>query len=437
MASEVQDSRGRAQILAASIYSRISGVSVDVMDSLMSVVIHEDIYTPYITCDVTFIDYDKVAKKFPLAGEEYFYVKFKSYRGREIDFTFLLYKNSNVGSTPLDTVRGMVLHGVTTELAFDKAKVVQQSFYGTYSSIASDIFDRYVKNDASGLDMNYEPSRGVFKVVSPFWTALQAIDYCRARAVASSEVKSPFVFFRNVDGYHFRSLNGLFNEMASMPEAAKTHVYASRPLSAAFDENEVAGYVVDIVDYHIPTYYDTMEKIALGAYNSDSYSFDLLTKSFILNKRFNLSERGGNFQLGGAGGVYNRQQFVQAFNNTRCAVSYVATNVAREFDGASKDFFPEFVGEKSAYTNLVGEYNFRCTVYGNTDMTAGQVMRVAVPPIGRDKAGEETTTDPMFSGSFLIANIEHVITFNTNIDYYMVVSGINGARDYTVEGMNQ
>lgn len=353
---EQQDSRGRAKIIQASIYSSASGVSVPVTDYLQSVNIFEDIYTPFISCNIVLLDYQSITNRFPLAGEEFFHIKFQSYKGREIDFNFLLYKNRNVGSTPLNTMKGMELHGVTLDFALDKAKTVTQAFRGTYSSIAAEVFNTYIKKDASGLDLSYEPSRGITKMIPSFWSPLEVIEFCRSRAIASSAVKSPFVFFRNVDGYFFRSLNGLFNEMATKPEARIVHSYAPRTLPATFDErNEVSGARVDIVDYHIDSYYDTMEKINLGAYNTDSYSFDILTKSFILNKRFNLSESGGSFQLGGAGGVYNRQSFVQSFRNTRCQVSYVPTNVAGEIDGeSSKDYYPDFVGEKTAYVNLLG-----------------------------------------------------------------------------------
>lgn len=436
---ERQDSRGRAKILQASIYSGSTGVSIPVMNNIQSVTIHEDIYTPYVSCSIVLLDYESVVNKFPLAGEEYFHIKFQSYKGREVDFNFLLYKNHNIGATALNTMKAMELHGVTLEYALDKAKTVTQAFRGTYASIVSEVFDTYIQKDAGGLDLSYEPSRGIAKVLPCFWSPLEVIDYCRTRAIASSATKTPFVFFRNADGYFFRSLNGLFNEMSGKPEARIVHAYAPRTVSATFDErDEVPGARVDIVDYHIDSYYNTIEKINWGAYNTDSYSFDILTKAFTLNKRFNLSEEGSKFQLGGAGGVYNRQSFVEAFRNTRCSVSYVPTNIAHEIDGdSSKDYYPDFVGEKNAYVNLLGEYNFRCTLYGDTDLTAGQVISISVPR-AQDidtPSAKRASQDKMLSGSFLITRLEHIITMNTNVDYYVRISAVNGARDYPVEGV--
>ena len=134
---------------------------------------------------------------------------------------------------------------------------------------------------------------------------------------------------------------------------------------------------------------------------------------------------------------YNRPKFVEAFNDSRCTAYYVPTNIANEIDGvASKDFYPDFVGEKAAYANLLGEYNFRYTMYGDTDVTAGQVMAIRVPRAQDQDMGsiKKNSNDKMFTGTFLMSRIEHIITFNSNVDYYMRISGVNGARDYSVEG---
>lgn len=76
-------------------------------------------------------------------------------------------------------------------------------------------------------------------------------------------------------------------------------------------------------------------------------------------------------------------------------------------------------------------------MYGDTDITAGQVMSITIPR-SQDidtQTAPKASQDKMFSGSFLITRLEHIITFNTNVDYYMRVSAVNGARDYTIEGV--
>ena len=97
---------------------------------------------------------------------------------------------------------------------------------------------------------------------------------------------------------------------------------------------------------------------------------------------------------------------------------------------------PHHVGEMDAYLNLVSEYNIHYTMYGDSDVTAGQVMKIAVPK-ARDMAPTDgsgrTTNDGMYSGSFLLAQVRHTMTFDEGVDYYVRVSAINGARNMKIE----
>lgn len=435
----IQDTPGKAIIQEAYIYNTASGVNVDVSKLLVSLDIYEDIYSPFVYCDMMVLDYDSFASKFPLAGEEFFVLKYKSPRGKVVSYHFFLYKNDSGAATPLSTAKGYVLRGVTLERAFDTGKTVSGAYTGSYAKIAAQIFDDFISKDTGGLQFNYEPSKSVGRYISPQASPLSAIEHCRARSVSTSEAKSPFVFFRNSNGYTFMSLNGLFNQSASEAAAQKTHTYASRTLPAEFSGQVNSGDIaVDIVSFDIATYYDTMSKIDSGAFNTDTYSFDLTTKSFTLRKRYNITDHASKFQLGGSQ-YYNRRAFAENFANTRCVAYYMPTNMGMELQGdtsTQKDFFPDHAGEMDAYLNLVSEYNIHYTMYGDSNVTAGQVMKIAVPK-ARDMAPSDgsgrTTNDSMFSGSFLLARVRHTMTFDGGVDYYVRVSAVNGARNMKIE----
>lgn len=433
----IQDTAGKAIIEEAYVFNK-SGTKLSIGNLLMSLDIYEDIYSPFVYCDMILLDYESLASKFPLAGEEFFMLKFKSPRGKSVKYQFLLYKNDTGGATPLSTAKGYMLRGVTLERAFDTGKTVNGAYTGSYAKIAAQIFDDYISKDTDGLQFNYEPSKSVGRYISPQASPLAVIEYCRARSVSTSEAKSPFVFFRSSEGYKFMSLNGLFNAQAATPSAQKTHTYASRTLPAEFG-GEGGGTVVDIVSFDIATYYDTITKIDSGAFNADTYAFDLTTKSYTLRHRYNLTDHADKFQLGGAQ-YYNRRDFAANFANTRCVAYYTPTNVGLELSGddtaTQKDFFPQHAGEMNAYLNLVSEYNVHYTIYGDSDVTAGQVMKIAVPK-SRDMAPADgsgrASKDDMFSGSFLLASVRHTMTFDHGVDYYVRISAINGARDKTIE----
>lgn len=429
-----QNTLGKGIISEAYIYNTISGKKVPILNYLLNIDIYEDIYTPYVYCDMVFADYDSVANIFPLAGEEYFVFAFQSLGGKVSKYHFMLYNKENVAATGTNSATAYVLRGVTLERAFDSGKTVSTAFKGTCSSIAGQIFDRFIAVDTGGLSLNYEPSRSVEHYIPPQISPLAAIEEMRKRAVSISEARSPFLFFRSSNGFYFMSMNGLFNVAAAEPSAKITHRYVSSNPGAEFDEETQLRTNADIVSFEINTLYNTLEKIDNGGYNAHSYSFDLTTKWFGARQFFNMTDAVGKFQLGGSG-VHNRASFMENFNNTRCVAYYHPTDLAREFMGTTKDMYPEFMAEMTAYSNMVSEYNVNFTIYGDSNVTCGQVMKVLVPKSRdtSDNGGKTHEASDLYSGSFLLDSVRHSITIGENVDYFTVVSGINGARDVSIE----
>lgn len=440
MSETTQNALGRAIIKEAYIYN-IDGVSLSITDNLVSVQIYEDIYNPFVSCEMMLIDYTSLAQKFPLVGEEFFRFSYQSIDGKIVSYEFFLGTKDTAGMTETNAAKGYVLRGVTKDRAFDTAKTVGRGYVGTYASIAGQIFDDFIKADSDGYTFNFEPSRGVSRYTVPQLSPLAAIEYCRSRAVATGESRTPFTFFRNSNGYSFTSLSGLFNRMASDPSAAITHTYAARQLPAEYDEQLANGTKVDIIKFEVASFYDTTDKIDGGAYNTDTYSFDLTTKAFVLKKRFNLAEHGNKFQLGGQG-YANRSTFADSFANTRCVAYYVPTDCGwelNESNSTQKDLYPEYLGEMRAYTNLLTEYNIHYTIYGDSNVTAGQVMKINVPQ-SREmgiEGGNRGTQDKMYSGNFLCARVVHTFSFSENVDYYVHISAVNGARNFSIEDIRK
>ena len=428
-----QDVAGKGIITECYVYSGATQKRITVLPYLLNIDIYEDIYNPFVYCDMVFYDYDEFTKEFPLTGEEYFVISYQSFNGKPVRYHFLLYKLGNVGMTATNSGAGFVVRGVTLERAMDSGKTVASAFTGTCSEMAAAIFKNYVEVDTGGLTLNFEPSRGVDHYIPPQISPLSAINELKSKAVPLGEVRSPFMFFRSSEGYFFQSLNGLFNVSAAKPSASRVHRYAAAQPSPEQNEDGV-NFNADIVEYDISDYYDTMSKIDRGGYNSHVYAFDLTTKWFGLRQIYNATDYNGKFQLGGDG-MGNRNKFMSSFNNKRCVSHYIPTNLSREFMGTSKDTFPDFMGEMAGYINLVTEHNVRYTIYGDSDVTAGQVMKILVPAARDHKKSGETQRgrSNMFSGSFLLTSVKHSLTVGENIQYYTVISGVNGARSVSVE----
>ena len=82
------DFPGKVIIESATIYNSLNSNSI--INNLLSVDIYEDIYTPYVYCEILIIDYNKLASSLPLMGEEFFTIRFKTSEGQFISYTFYL-----------------------------------------------------------------------------------------------------------------------------------------------------------------------------------------------------------------------------------------------------------------------------------------------------------------------------------------------------------
>jgi hypothetical protein len=424
---------GKVVIQQAQIYNTLGTNSI--LNNLLSVDIFEDIYTPYVYCEILIIDYNKLASSLPLIGEETLLIDFKTENGYTISYRFYLYQQDNGAIVTNNKAQGYSLHGVTTERAFDSAKTVSRSYKETYARIAGQIYDDFIKKD-TGKEFNFEPSKSIARYIPPQISPLKAIEYCRKRAVPANNVYSPYTFFRNSRGYNFISFNSLFQMAGNSSENVKHTFGYPSPDPTADDNANIGGSSVrsDIISFEPQNKYNSVNKIDRGTYNTASYSFDLTTKQFVLRKEFNLSENKSKFQLGSVG-EFNTNNFLQTFNNTRCYVEYRPTDFGIELEGTQTDFLPDAVGEMNSYVGLFGQQEVRMLLYGDSNLTSGQTITVAIyKPTDQDKVPK---IDDTLSGTYLISRIRHNITFGTQNTYQCHITGIKGAMNDTLRGLQK
>lgn len=433
------NSPGKVEILRAEVYtSSRTGRGIDIKNNLISVDIFEDIYSPFVYCDITIFDVNKLAHMLPLVGEEFFSFTFKTKLGKTVNYEFYLYNQDGgaiIGN--MSSAQAFMLRGVTLERAFDAAKTVSRSYKGSYAGIAGQIFDDYIKKD-TGLSFQYEPSKSVARYVVPQLSPLEAIMHCKVRAVPNGNIYSPFTFFRNSNGYHFISLNSLFNKSGSTVEMDPAiHVYGNpSPDPTKANAEMEAGMPVknDIISFESETRHNSMSKIEEGAYNSHSFSFDLTTKQFVLRKDYNLSESKNKFQLGmGGKSSFNTDAFIKSFNNTRAKVVYTPVDFSIELDGTQTNFYPDAVGEMMSYASLLSQQQVGITFYGDSNMTAGQVVACKIYQATDQNSSPKV--DKHLSGNYLATRMRHNITFAQETTYEIHVTGVKGANMDTVEGL--
>lgn len=409
---------------------------VDVRDKVVGFSIFEDIYSPFVYIELVIVDYESFAKKFPLLGEEYLTVGFKTDKSNEINYTFLLYKSDSTIIQKMNYAQTSILRGVTIDKAFDSTKKISEAYNGSYTDISKSIFETYIGPNVGSKQFYGEPSRGVSKLTFPQLTPLESIMMCRRRAVSISNVFSPYVFFQNNKGYYFVSINTLFDKGIQLKDPF-VHVLSTNNNNPLIDtEFSISGsvYKTDVISMSMASNYDTVSKIDMGAYNSSTFNFDLTTKQYVLKNQFNLSNKYTKFQLGTTG-EFNTKKFLSSFDDRGIRYLHTMTDVARQKEGTQYDFYPDALSEMKSYSLQVSESAVDILMYGDSNFAAGEV--VFFQSFLTDMDSSKRKIDPQKTGHYLMTAVRHDISLDGTADYKLSISAFKGTNNDSIEEMTR
>jgi hypothetical protein len=399
-----------------------------IKNNILSVNIVEDIFTPFIMCDIAIIDYNQLSETFPLVGEEYFIINFSKnsdngQESKQTSYTFLIHKQSQIGIGENNRFQGYVLHGISYARVADAATYFSQSYHQKYSTIAESIFNQYF----SGIGKNIivEPTKGVQKYVVPNITPLTAINRLRKRSISEKEPYTPFLFFENQESYFFVSVNTLFVNALTKQRANIRHYYVNALLTQG-DKNTLTDPTIiigqnainDIISLSVLHKYDTMSKSRNNTFSTTSKYFDLTTKAFV-RVPFTLSEKQRSFFLGNQNPT-NTDSFRNKLEGVGIGGPYTITNIGRVAEGCSRDFYPEATSSINAYTDLLLQDRILVNLYGDNNFKAGDAINLAITNI-------DGKLDPTLAGNHLITRVKHMITFDTQPTYIISLECIKGS----------
>lgn len=410
------------------IVSADGSVVKDIKNNILSVNIVEDIFTPFIACDVAIIDYNQLSETFPLVGEEYFIINFSKDggKGQEIkqtSYTFLLYKQSQIGVGENNRYQGYVLHGISYARVADANVYFSQSFHGKYSNMVESIFNQYFSS--TGKNIVVEPTKGVQKYVVPITNPMVAINALRKRALSEKEPYTPYLFFENQEAYYFTSIHTLFTNALTKQKAKIKHYYVNAFIAEGqktplTDPTIIIGQnaLNDVISLNILHKYDTMSKARNNTFSMTSKYFDLTTKAFV-RIPFNLSEKQKSFFLGNQNKT-NTDAFQNKLEGIGIGGPYTVVDIGRVADGCSQDFYPDAMASMSAYTDLILQDRVVVNMYGDNNIKAGDAINLAITNI-------DGKLDPSLAGNHLISSVKHMITFDTQPRYIVSVECLKGS----------
>jgi hypothetical protein len=163
---------------------RLGGASVNITNTISDIEIYEDLFKPYLTGRVAFVDYNKVVESINLGGDEK--IKFTINKpGSDYDIVRTFYLDSLINSTKGNEATESYFFHMIEDIEYEGNTVNINKFYeGKPSTIISNILKEYTGSDLTSIDITKESSEPL-KVIIPNLDPIDSISWLRKKAITA------------------------------------------------------------------------------------------------------------------------------------------------------------------------------------------------------------------------------------------------------------
>ena len=404
-----------------------SGMEIDLIKSFMGITLYEDIFSMTITGKISIMDAVNIASHGPLLGQEYLHLKIRTPNFKEksdiIDFSknaFLVHsisKRQNIGNG----IQGYVLSFVSQELVKNQRIKVTQSLIDPWSDIVKKMLVDYLDTKKK---ITIEPSTGVKKFVAPNMRPLDIVVLGTKQAISIFKGEPTYLFYENLKGFNFRTLTSLYDQpplMEYVPFEPGTNV-----INGMVD---VHKELRTVLDYSIVSNNDYIVNYRTGMFGSQLITHDIVSKSY-QSQVYNYHDNFTNESHIVGGVTEGREEFPivselfvdekgkRASDFPSARTFLMPTSLAGGVDSQhttenntnpymAYDPHKWLQRRNSQMMQLENGLNVNISVYGNTLISAGDIVELNLKFATTIRGPRDETRDKFYRGPFLIKRIKH------------------------------
>lgn len=376
------------QIMKMSMIS-MEDKEIDLRDVFSSINIFEDVFSPFLTGKLCITDTGDLIKNFPIAGGEKISLVFKSTDITEYCYVdFVVYKVDKDPKVYNDNkkTRHYILYLISEEAITNNLSSVSRKFSDYGHTIIQSILYDYLE---TVKEIDYEECANSVEVFANFWNPVKIINFIASQS--QSDYNLDYVFYENIDGFHFKSLSSLMNKKSD------DHI------ELYYDQSSLEDFVnTNNIKSHIMiSYFDLIKGANRGIFGNTFYKLDDLNYGFTKVARNAHDATEYNVSLG------NHIQFQDKF--------YTENNQVAE-----KFYDIDLCSARTLIFNSLSNYNWTVKLSGLSTRRAGDLFRVRFPNIDL-----ETYNNRMLDGKWFASRINHEIL--NNYKYIQKVNLIKNA----------
>lgn len=365
----------------------------NITNQVLSIDLYESVLSPIIKGEITIYDTVDLLQSFPIKGEEFIEFDWRVSENEKAVVTKLVVISvDRMEMQPFGRGKTYMLKLASPELYYSQRTLVQKKYKKTNSDIVKDLVSSTLNTKKK---INCDPSNGIDDITITHQKPFKAIDFVRRRAISSKHKSSSYVFFENKDGYHFRTLESLF-DIGKGNIGDRIYFYDTNTAEDVRQNN-----YRNILGYQHCNLATSLDAVQNGGLRNRVVSLDLVTGELT-----NFDYKGEDFKKVDKGGDdVHSGTFKKEYGKDISTQYFLAT------DSSLPEFqLPEKIGYLQGFVQRIISSLLWIHVYGDSQTTAGDVIELRLP----DATGLTNTKEAkLISGNYLIAKARHMFSFGT------------------------
>lgn len=399
---------GQINFLGCDILSE-SGVATNVTPQVERITIFEDIFSPFISGEITLRDTYDIPNAIGLSSKLLLRLDLNTPslpNNKNINGYFLIYNLTN-RELASDRSQLYTYRFASEEIIYDVQRRISKTFRGTGKSIIEELVSKKL---GSNKRVNGDDSENELVYTSNFWSPTQNFRYIIEHS-KDNEGNPSYVFFENRDGFNFKSLSSiakggksdLMQYLVASDFIADVETSLDNKIRfGASTRNPNSDYSI-IRELRVDSTFDILDFLSKGGSRTLLYTHDLVTKRIDIQK-FDLVNDNHN--------KLNDKRFLSdtVISTTEPLIMTGSKywNVSDKGDMTNTRFLQKRVSQMAQFES----FKIEVDIFGRTDYTAGEKVYLdinQIRPIAEDEE-KEVFLDRMYSGTYIVSKIAHHIT---------------------------
>ncbi len=401
-----------------------SGRTIKLNSMWVQIDIYEDLFNNCLTGQLLIKDHQNLILNGPFCGREKLKIKFKTPGRKSVTKNFYCYK---IGPRKPETNEQSVHYTLSfVSEAFIKNQQTKVSQY--YEGTIDEIIQKIGKDHLGIDEIHSSKCLHKQKFIIPNWSPLTAINWLASRAVDSENPENcNFVFFENLDGYHFHPLSwNMKQPPTSTPDSFIESL--SRSITTFFGSNKKGKYsdfayfpkkdraeerdkereFKNMERFILQHQFNTMEKIDSGMYGSHLLTHDIVRKkyehhTFNYNDDFGKNDTLEDNPLVAKGNDKLSQHDMGHYK-------FYPKHKLLHDDKMDNDKIETWVLKRNSQMQQVEAIRFNFTVPGDSERLVGTVVSLTIPNFLSPSMPLQNWYDKYLIGNYLIGSIRHSIS---------------------------